>query len=193
MLLFGHLGLTVSAAWAFGNSYDKLQARKQPLESGTNKLQRLASKIDYRVVLIGSMLPDIIDKPLGILILHGEYGGGRGFFHTLLFALLLSLAGLIWYRKKRGTLLLTLGLATIMHLVLDSMWTRKETLLWPVLGLSFYPGNTIDWLSIWWHDLFTNPSTYIPEILGTFILVVFLVLLFRKKKFFSLIRNGVIE
>jgi inner membrane protein len=102
MLLFGHMGLTFGAAWALGHGYDKLQARKQPLKAGINTLHHLASKIDYRAVLIGSMLPDIIDKPLGLWVLHDEYGGGRSFFHTLLFALLLLLAGMIWYRKKRG-------------------------------------------------------------------------------------------
>ncbi len=193
MLLFGHLGLTVGAAWALGHSYDKLQARKQPREPGANKLRRLASKIDYRVVLIGAMLPDIIDKPLGILVLHGEYGGGRSFFHTLLFALLLILAGLIWYRRKRGILLLTLALANIMHLALDGMWNCKETLLWPVLGLSFYPGNTSDWLSIWWNALTSNPATYIPEIIGALILLSALAFLIRKERLSLFIKSGKTE
>jgi inner membrane protein len=193
MLLFGHLGLTAGGAWALAHSYDKLQARKQPLESGTDKLRRLASKIDYRVVLIGAMLPDIIDKPLGILVLHGEYGGGRSFCHTLLFALLLILAGLIWYRRKRGILLLTLALANIMHLALDEMWNCKETLLWPALGLSFYPGNTSDWLSIWWNALTSNPATYIPEIIGALILLLALAVLIRKERLSLFIKSGKTE
>jgi membrane-bound metal-dependent hydrolase YbcI (DUF457 family) len=193
MLLFGHLGLTVGAAWALGHSYDKLQARKQPLEAGTNKLQLLASKIDYRVVLIGSMLPDIIDKPLGLWVLHEEYGGGRSFAHTLLFAFLLILAGLIWYKRKRGILLLTLALANVMHLILDSMWIQKETLLWPVLGLSFYPSGPSDWLSVWWDSLTENPSVYIPEAIGILILLLALVALIRKKKLLLFIKSGKTE
>ncbi len=193
MLLFGHSGLTVGAAWALGHSYDKLQARKQPLEAGTNKLQLLASKIDYRVVLIGSMLPDIIDKPLGLWVLHEEYGGGRSFAHTLLFAFLLILAGLIWYKRKRGILLLTLALANVMHLILDSMWIQKETLLWPVLGLSFYPRGPSDWLSVWWDSLTENPSVYIPEAIGILILLLALVALIRKKKLLLFIKSGKTE
>jgi inner membrane protein len=196
MLLFGHLGLTLGTAWASGHGCDKLRARKQPLEAGANKLRRLASKIDYRVVLIGSMLPDIIDKPLGLWVLHDEYGGGRSFAHTLLFALILIMAGLIWHRKKRGIFLLTLALANAMHLVLDSMWTRKETLLWPVLGRSFYPsgaGDLSQALSSWWKDLLANPATYIPEIAGALILSLFLLTLIRKKKLLLFIKSGKAE
>jgi membrane-bound metal-dependent hydrolase YbcI (DUF457 family) len=196
MLLFGHLGLTTGAAWASGHSYDKLRARKQPLESGSDKLRRLASKIDYRVVLIGSMLPDIIDKPLGLWVLHDEYGGGRSFCHTLFFALILLLAGIIRQRRKRGILLLTLALANAMHLVLDEMWTRKETLLWPVLGRSFYPsgaGNLSQALSSWWKALSSNPSVYIPEIAGALILSLFLLALIRKKNLLLFFKSGKIE
>lgn len=197
MLLFGHLGLTVGAAWALGHSYDKLQARKPSTEAGTNKLQRLASKIDYRVVLIGSILPDIIDKPLGLWILHGEYGGGRSFCHTLLFALLLILGGLIWYKKKRGILLLTLALANITHLVLDEMWLCKETLLWPALGLSFHSADSTDisnWFSNLWNGFITNPGAYIPEIIGAFaIFLLTITFLTRKGKLWLFIKNGKID
>jgi inner membrane protein len=197
MLVFGHLGLTIGAAWALGHSYDKLQARKQPLEASVNKIQRLASKIDYRVVIIGSMLPDIIDKPLGLWVLHGEYGGGRSFFHTLLFALLLILGGLIWYKKKRGILLLTLALANITHLVLDEMWVCKETLLWPALGLSFHPADSTDisiWFSSLWNGFLTNPSAYIPETMGALIIFLLaLAFLMRKGKLSLFIKSGKID
>ncbi len=39
-------------------------------------------------MLIGSMLPDIIDKPLGGLICKETLGNGRTYAHTLLFLLL---------------------------------------------------------------------------------------------------------
>ena len=64
MLLFAHLGLTLARA-------------------------RLIRGADLAFVLLGSMLPDIIDKPLGT-ILFGTPAMGRIFAHTLLFLLLLA-------------------------------------------------------------------------------------------------------
>jgi hypothetical protein len=83
-----------------------------------------------------------------------------------------------------------------MHLVLDSMWTRKETLLWPVLGRSFYPSGTGDLsqaLSSWREALLANPATYIPEIAGALILSLFLLTLIRKKKLLLFIKSGKAE
>lgn len=46
MIFFGHLGLTGLAAKAVEKSLGNI-------------------KIDYRVVFVGSILPDLIDKPIG--------------------------------------------------------------------------------------------------------------------------------
>ena len=77
MLLFGHIGITLGIAWF--------------IES------KLRVKIDYKLIIIGSLLPDIIDKPVGMILLPLE--NGRVFGHTLLFVLILLLIGLK-YRKS---------------------------------------------------------------------------------------------
>jgi hypothetical protein len=73
MLLFGHIGITLGVAWL--------------IES------KLKVKMDYRLIIIGSLLPDIIDKPVGMILL--PLNNGRVFGHTLLFILILLLIGLI--------------------------------------------------------------------------------------------------
>ena len=70
MLLFAHLGLALAAA-------------------------RLFKGVALGYVLLGSMLPDIIDKPLGELI-FGTPAMGRTICHTLLFMMLLWAAAYWW-------------------------------------------------------------------------------------------------
>ena len=76
MLLFGHLGITLAATQTFAVLW---QGKK-----------RFSESIDYRLVLLGSMLPDIIDKPLGGFIFKDALGSGRIYAHTLIFLLLLQ-------------------------------------------------------------------------------------------------------
>jgi len=66
VFFFAHLGLGLGLAW--------LLAWKLPV------------RFDYRLVLFGSLLPDIIDKPLGY-VLGLE---GRIWAHTLVFLLALT-------------------------------------------------------------------------------------------------------
>ncbi|AGK60062.1 hypothetical protein Asulf_00026 [Archaeoglobus sulfaticallidus PM70-1] len=82
--------------------------------------------MDYRLIFIGSLLPDIIDKPLGMILL--PLNNGRVFGHTLLFILILLLIGLK-YRKS-----LFLSFASFLHLIEDELWNEPETFFWPLLG-----------------------------------------------------------
>jgi hypothetical protein len=108
MLLFGHTGITLGIAW-FAES-------------------KLKVKMDYRLIFIGSLLPDIIDKPVGMILL--PLNNGRVFGHTLLFVLILLLIGLK-YRKS------SLAFAAFLHLIEDEIWSEPETLFWPLLGFEF--------------------------------------------------------
>ena len=113
MLLFGHIGITLGIAWLTDAQLTK-----------TFKM-----RVDYRLILLGSLLPDIIDKPVGMFLL--PLNNGRIFGHTLLFVLIFFLVGLK-YRK-----LSFLALASLLHLFEDEMWNEPETLFWPLLGLEF--------------------------------------------------------
>ena len=167
MLLFGHVGITAAAAGltdaafppeALHNSESGLRYRIALILS---YFRDSTGHFDYRMIIIGSMLPDIIDKPLFLLFSESGLFTGRSHAHTLLFALLLLSGGLL----SRKSWLLTLALASFFHLFLDSIWNNPETLFWPFLG-RFAPYQAEGWFSDIWHNLTHVPEIYIPEIIG---------------------------
>lgn len=166
MLLFAHTGITLGTA--------KVMARA----AGWRE-KGLPVQLDYRLVLIGSMLPDLIDKPLGGVIL--SLGNGRIYSHTLVFLLVMLAAGLVvWFwKRKSGGLVLAGG--TALHHILDFMWQAPETYLWPLYGWSFPMGDAGDWLSLWLAKL-TEPQVLIPEVIGLLILVAFACELLQQHK-----------
>jgi membrane-bound metal-dependent hydrolase YbcI (DUF457 family) len=110
--------------------------------------------LPVRPLLLGALLPDLIDKPLyyALAAATGRRGaeiglvsGTRTFGHTMLF--LIGLALLARRRNSRALSAVALGVAT--HLFLDSLsdaFTRRwdfslQALLWPCLGWRFpaYP------------------------------------------------------
>jgi membrane-bound metal-dependent hydrolase YbcI (DUF457 family) len=144
MLLFAHLGLALATA-------------------------RFIGRADLAFLALGSMLPDIIDKPLG-LIAFGSPNMGRTFAHTLLFLLLL--AALSFY--TRDIRLISLSWGVLIHLALDHMWNSPVTLLWPLLGI--FPEavrlDTLSYLEVIFSGL-RDPGILVPELLGLSYLIYF--------------------
>jgi len=106
----------------------------------------LAEFVDLRILLIGSLLPDIIDKPLGHLLFRQELSNGRTFAHTIVFLVAIFSLGMYLYRKSRRTWLLALSFGTAMHLLLDQMWRDPHALLWTAFSLAFEKGDISDWI-----------------------------------------------
>lgn len=177
MLLFAHVGLTLG----FAKSLEKVLSCRG--------MKEYTGLIDYRLVFWGSMLPDIIDKPLGGLILRETLGNGRIYCHTLLFLLFLLIPGIrLCFKYKRPGLLVMAGGCTI-HCILDGMWSFPKTFLWPIYGWSFPPGDPGNWLRLWM-NLLTSPKYYIPEILGSVIVIVFFTELVIHKNLYCFIVSG---
>ena len=84
--------------------------------------------------IFGALLPDLIDKPLGLLVLSSSIGSGRIFSHTLLFLLLLLIAGLAIRSRYRAPALLAVAVGVASHQALDLMWEMPETWFYPFLG-----------------------------------------------------------
>jgi LexA-binding, inner membrane-associated putative hydrolase len=199
VLPFAHAGITLGAAvllnGLFGSHAEKTTQQRNDCVSATGaRLQRVEAwvtsagyRIDLRVLLTGSLLPDL-DKLTGRLV-FGTFGG-RLFCHSLLFLLIIATAGLCLYLIRRKNRLLVLGLGVLMHLVLDGMWFDLQTLLWPSLGFSFPTIERTGWLQGVFHRLFTSPSIYMPEALGVVMLACFAWLLVQRGKVRAFILHG---
>ena len=87
--------------------------------------------LDYRLVMVGSVLP------VGEAVL-----GGPRVLHTLLAAVALLAVVMLATQKRRLVRRRWIGLpiGLLMHLVLDGIWSRAEVFWWPVFGVSFGDG-----------------------------------------------------
>ncbi len=130
MFLFGHLGIGLKLA--------------SPWRRGLSR----------RLILLGTILPDLIDKPLyyGLSWFTGKSGadlgiiaGTRSFGHTALALLAMTLTSLVF--RIRWLAAICIGVAT--HLLLDNLGDRflsgpdftLRALAWPFLDWQFpaYP------------------------------------------------------
>ncbi len=106
MFLLAHMGIPLGAIWlpqraTLASSYlqKRWGAREGPAStiSGPARdrppLASFTGRVDYRLILLGSLLPDTIDKPVGLLILRDFFSNGRIFGHSFLFSLLILAAG----------------------------------------------------------------------------------------------------
>ena len=198
MLPLAHVGLTLGAAWLIkgGLARGQMKSVKPAEDHGKMKPTeplRLVRNIDYRVVMVGALLPDIIDKPIGDFLFRDYFGQGRIFCHTLLFLIILVVTGIYLYKSRRKLWLLLLAFGTFTHLILDAMWLEPRTILWPIYGVTFprEESTTIThWITEMWHALKADPVICAPEVIGAIILLVFVAVLIRKRKLYAFIRYG---
>jgi hypothetical protein len=106
-------------------------------------------RVDYRVVAIASLLPDLIDKPIGRVLFRARYNSGRLWAHALLvnvafFCVLFFMRG----RAKRTFVLIPIS--TLLHLAEDTMWNMPRVFWWPLLGTSFPRDRSTSLLGIRW-------------------------------------------
>jgi membrane-bound metal-dependent hydrolase YbcI (DUF457 family) len=95
---------------------------------------RVGTGAGVAAAVAGAILPDLIDKPLGYLLLGGNLHQGRIFCHTLVVAVLLLAAALLAGRKKEWDLPLLFAGGFLLHQLLDLMWQTPVHWLYPFLG-----------------------------------------------------------
>ncbi len=190
MLLLGHIGITAGII----KGCAILAAPAKPDNNRWwHRIISRAGAIDYRMVVIGSLLPDIIDKPAWFLantVTSRPYLSGRDYVHTLLFNLVLLAGGFILLRYRKSWLLVP-SLGSFAHLILDQLWQSPAVLLWPLLG-PLVREETAGWLPGTLQALFSQPEVYVPEIIGLIIIALFACRLVTRKGITGFVRDGAI-
>jgi membrane-bound metal-dependent hydrolase YbcI (DUF457 family) len=184
MLLLGHIGITLGIiyvlAWLI---YAK---NMKALSDPSSKLP-----VDFRIVIISAMIPDIVDKIVGMVILKEEISNGRIFTHTIIITGIIgaSIFNLVQIKYKKIIIMLYI-LPTFIHLFLDRLWEDFHTLFWPIFGLGY---NRLDvdfgdYLGILMSDWFALTG----ELLGALIIVIFFVgfKLYKGKNFKDFLKRG---
>ena len=209
MLILGHAGITLGVAALLSSVLDKAYSRQPeknpglPIEKGATKRPQsrtrpvtwfafLARRADIRLLLLGSLLPDVIDKPIGQLMFRETFSNGRIFSHTLLFFILVTIIGTYLFHARGKTWLLAIAVGTFTHLVFDQVWNIPKTLFWPLYGFAFEKINLTGWTGGIFDALLHNPEVYVPEIMGGGILFLFAWTLVRRRRVKIFIRKGVI-
>ena len=153
---------------------------------GLKTAEPFAKGLPRKTLLLGTLLPDLIDKPLYhvLSLATGRQGaalgivaGTRSFGHTFLFTAALGILA----RTRRSTMLAALALGAATHLLLDVVTDAFTVpsflrggaadsfriLAWPLLGLQF-PFTVRGLIDHLGHVF--NPFIMTAEIVGALIL-----------------------
>lgn len=172
MFVLGHIGLTIGLILILFIIFKKPE---------------LAYEIDLRIIAILSILPDIIDKILGHLILHDLLNNGRLFSHTLVFLIFFSIVFISFVRKYWWVY----AFPIFTHQIFDQLWSSPKTWLWPAYGWGFERLDIDVWVH-WLTALSKNPYNLSTEIFG-FIVIICLVIVFKlytRKNFNKVMKTG---
>ena len=120
-------------------------------------------RIDYRFVLLGAILPDLIDGFLGLFVFEGP--AGRWIAHSLLVVIAVAVIIILGFKGERRLALFGIAVGWLLHLVADGMWEAPETFLWPAFGTEFAtsPAEPYSW------DLFLHPGQHLATWAGEFV------------------------
>ena len=122
-------------------------------------------------VAFGSVLPDLVDKPLGHLIMNESLDNGRLLFHGLMMVGIILVVALALRRTRYSVLFAGLALGMISHQLLDAMWLDPVAWFFPLMG-PYVPAHYPDFFvhGLWaeltspteWIFLFVSASLIIP-------------------------------
>jgi hypothetical protein len=120
------------------------------------------ARLDYRLLGLCALAPDLIDKPLAILVFTGAHTS-QLITHSLLFNVVLLALALLWWRRA-----LPYVLAFSSHLVADRMWHHTESFWWPLFGWNnFWEYKVMNtagaMLSVYWDIVTRYPQVWAVE------------------------------
>ncbi|MCZ6663488.1 MAG: metal-dependent hydrolase [Actinobacteria bacterium] len=143
-MLFWHLGATL---WLFRWIF------KDPI-------------VDVRFLLLGAILPDLVDLPIGTVLLAARFSTGELWLHSLLLATIYMTAVLLLTRRgRRRRAYMALGVGWLLHLMLDGLWLSPEILFWPFFGWEIAAGEAPYW-PLAWERALSDPWRWVQEVIG---------------------------
>ena len=144
MFIFGHIGLTIGLFLILLIIFKK---------------NDYLPEIDFRIIAVFAVLPDIFDKIIGNLIFGESLNNGRLFSHTLIFLAVF----IIIFTMIMGSHWWIYSFPIITHQLFDTLWFDPYTWLWPMFGWSFEFKDVEVW-EHWLTALLTNPYIIFTEI-----------------------------
>jgi hypothetical protein len=121
--------------------------------------------VDIRLLLLGAVLPDLVDMPIGTLVLTERFSTGELWAHSLIAPVaFVCIVMIVTRRGPRRRALLTVGIGWLFHLLLDGMWLHQEVFLWPFFG-AIPPGEAPYW-PLAWERALSDPWRWIKELAG---------------------------
>jgi hypothetical protein len=107
----------------------------------------------FPLCVAASILPDVIDKPLGFIFLPDDLGPGRTFFHALLAVMLITAIAYLVWRFRRSILVFLVAGSVMLHQILDAMWHEPVIWFYPLLG-PFQPYHSINYFgTFFWLEI----------------------------------------
>ena len=148
--------------------------------------------VDYRLMALAAMGPDLIDKPLATLYFYRRYKSAVLFAHTLVVHLLVP-AVTIWQKPHWWPY----ALAFNGHALLDRLWLFHDTWYWPFRGWRFHVwgkagSEQADIKLAYWYAFTRRPELWVWEV-GGLLAGLFLVVRYRLYRFdrlWVLLRTG---
>lgn len=118
---------------------------------------------DTRLFLVASLaaiIPDLIDKPLGHILLAQSIDNGRLIGHGLVLVAAAVIIGLLLWHRSRDPAGFVFAGGLLSHQVLDEMWHEPVTWFFPLLG-PYIPESHPDYfLRGLWMEL-TSPAEWV--------------------------------
>ncbi len=177
MYPLGHVTFACGAVWLGARLLDRArqgetvqqpvaagaaQAQATPREDATRR-SSIADAIDYRLVALGALLPDLIDKPIVWVLFPNPDAGGHHIGHSLFVGLALLLFGFYLFARRGKAGLALVGAAHLSHVFSDSLTHVPRSLLWPFISLD-----------IPWNGILLRASNIGAEVVAFAVLLLFL-------------------
>lgn len=178
-----HITIACAAVWAgsrlIGIAPGQRQAR--PLINPDADDGSFVGPIDYRLVALGSLLPDMVDRAIRAASRRTWSRDQHLLGHTLLLNAPVVVAGMSLARRRRDARLLALGAAAMTHLLVDPVIRSPRTLLWPFLGVAFPESRGLN-----------RPLTILTQVAASVAVLATLLTLQRRGRLNDLIVRGVL-